>query len=150
MIINSLAAFASFVVFYVPPCNLSLDSLVISVQTVTDITRTSGNLFSILDLHFTNFVSRGSVRLTNDTKSDHCTILFDLDGTLVDTAPDLMAAHNHVMKKYGHETKTTGQQIGLKLTSRVKNLSRLSSIVRSQLILMSLSMNLFLKGVFNF
>ena len=29
------------------------------------------------------------------------TILFDLDGTLVDTAPDLMAAHNHVMKKYG-------------------------------------------------
>ena len=26
------------------------------------------------------------------------TILFDLDGTLVDTAPDLMAAHNHVMK----------------------------------------------------
>ena len=29
------------------------------------------------------------------------TILFDLDGTLVDTAPDLMNAHNHVMKKYG-------------------------------------------------
>ena len=27
------------------------------------------------------------------------TILFDLDGTLIDTAPDLMAAHNHVMKK---------------------------------------------------
>ena len=26
------------------------------------------------------------------------TILFDLDGTLVDTAPDLMRAHNHVMK----------------------------------------------------
>ena len=35
------------------------------------------------------------------------TILFDLDGTLVDTAPDLMKAHNHVMKKYGYETKTT-------------------------------------------
>ena len=34
------------------------------------------------------------------------TILFDLDGTLVDTAPDLMNAHNHVMKKYGYETKT--------------------------------------------
>ncbi|MFL2889607.1 MAG: HAD-IA family hydrolase [Pelagibacteraceae bacterium] len=33
------------------------------------------------------------------------TILFDLDGTLVDTAPDLMAAHNHVMKKFGHEQK---------------------------------------------
>ena len=29
------------------------------------------------------------------------TILFDLDGTLVNTAPDLMHAHNHVMKKYG-------------------------------------------------
>ncbi len=34
------------------------------------------------------------------------TILFDLDGTLIDTAPDLMNAHNHVMKKYGYETKT--------------------------------------------
>ena len=33
------------------------------------------------------------------------TILFDLDGTLVDTAPDLMAAHNHVMKKYGKSQK---------------------------------------------
>ena len=30
------------------------------------------------------------------------TILFDLDGTLVDTAPDLMGAHNHVMKKFGY------------------------------------------------
>ena len=35
------------------------------------------------------------------------TILFDLDGTLVDTAPDLMSAHNHVMKKYGYPTKST-------------------------------------------
>ncbi len=35
------------------------------------------------------------------------TILFDLDGTLVDTAPDLMNAHNHVMKKYGYATKST-------------------------------------------
>ena len=26
------------------------------------------------------------------------TVLFALDGTLVDTAPDLMRAHNHVMK----------------------------------------------------
>ena len=33
------------------------------------------------------------------------TILFDLDGTLVDTAPDLMAAHNHVMQKYGKNEK---------------------------------------------
>ena len=30
------------------------------------------------------------------------TILFDLDGTLIDTAPDLMRAHNHVMKKFGY------------------------------------------------
>ena len=35
------------------------------------------------------------------------TILFDLDGTLVDTAPDLMLAHNHVMKKFGYATKST-------------------------------------------
>ena len=37
------------------------------------------------------------------------TILFDLDGTLVDTAPDLMHAHNHVMKKFGYPTKTTNE-----------------------------------------
>ena len=35
------------------------------------------------------------------------TILFDLDGTLVDTAPDLMRAHNHVMRKFGYPTKST-------------------------------------------
>ena len=33
------------------------------------------------------------------------TILFDLDGTLVNTAPDLMHAHNHVMQKYGFSTR---------------------------------------------
>ena len=33
------------------------------------------------------------------------TILFDLDGTIVNTAPDLMAAYNHVMKKYGYAQK---------------------------------------------
>ena len=33
------------------------------------------------------------------------TILFDLDGTLVNTAPDLMAAHNHVMRKFGYTEK---------------------------------------------
>jgi len=37
------------------------------------------------------------------------TILFDLDGTLVDTAPDLMNAHNHVMEKYGYPTKSTDE-----------------------------------------
>jgi phosphoglycolate phosphatase len=34
------------------------------------------------------------------------TILFDLDGTLVDTAPDLLSAHNYVMKKFGYNTKS--------------------------------------------
>ena len=34
------------------------------------------------------------------------TILFDLDGTLVDTAPDLIRAHNYVMKKFGYPTKS--------------------------------------------
>jgi len=33
------------------------------------------------------------------------TLLFDLDGTLVDTAPDLVLAHNHVMKKFGFDSK---------------------------------------------
>ena len=37
--------------------------------------------------------------------SQNYTLIFDLDGTLVDTAPDLMAAHNHVMKKYGENEK---------------------------------------------
>ncbi len=37
------------------------------------------------------------------------TILFDLDGTLVDTAPDLMRAHNHVMKQFGYPTKSTDE-----------------------------------------
>ena len=32
-------------------------------------------------------------------------LVFDLDGTLVDTAPDLMTAHNYVMKKYGYKEK---------------------------------------------
>ena len=37
------------------------------------------------------------------------TVLFDLDGTLIDTAPDLIRAHNHVMKKFGYPTKTLGE-----------------------------------------
>ena len=41
--------------------------------------------------------------------SQKYTILFDLDGTLVDTAPDLMAAHNHVMKKFGYSTKSVDE-----------------------------------------
>ena len=37
--------------------------------------------------------------------SQKFTVLFDLDGTLVDTAPDLMLAHNHAMKKFGFEER---------------------------------------------
>ena len=37
--------------------------------------------------------------------SQKLTILFDLDGTLVNTAPDLMNAHNYVMRKYGYDEK---------------------------------------------
>ena len=37
--------------------------------------------------------------------SQKYTVLFDLDGTLVDTAPDLMVAHNHVMKKFGYNER---------------------------------------------
>jgi len=33
------------------------------------------------------------------------TIILDLDGTLVDTAPDLLRAHNHVMKKFGYSSR---------------------------------------------
>ena len=37
--------------------------------------------------------------------SQKLTIIFDLDGTLVDTAPDLLSAHNHVMKKFGYNSR---------------------------------------------
>ena len=37
------------------------------------------------------------------------TVLFDLDGTLVDTAPDLIRAHNYVMKKFGYPTKSINE-----------------------------------------
>jgi len=41
--------------------------------------------------------------------SQKFTILFDLDGTLVDTAPDLIVAHNHVMEKFGFETRSENE-----------------------------------------
>tara|TARA_B100000686_G_C16467114_1_gene800135 strand:+ start:177 stop:869 length:693 start_codon:yes stop_codon:yes gene_type:complete len=34
--------------------------------------------------------------------SQKLTLLFDLDGTLINTAPDLMNAHNYVMRKFGY------------------------------------------------
>ncbi len=37
--------------------------------------------------------------------SQKLTIVFDLDGTLVETAPDLINAHNHVMSKFGFQAK---------------------------------------------
>ena len=40
--------------------------------------------------------------------SQKLTILFDLDGTLINTAPDLMNAHNHVMKKFGYVERKLG------------------------------------------
>tara|TARA_B100000287_G_C20362439_1_gene674392 strand:- start:37 stop:744 length:708 start_codon:yes stop_codon:yes gene_type:complete len=41
--------------------------------------------------------------------SQKFTILFDLDGTLVDTAPDLVNAHNHVMEKFGYHSKSQNE-----------------------------------------
>ena len=37
--------------------------------------------------------------------SQKLTIVLDLDGTLIETAPDLIKAHNHVMKKFGFQSK---------------------------------------------
>ena len=34
------------------------------------------------------------------------TVLFDLDGTLVDTARDLIHGHNHVTRKFGYPSKS--------------------------------------------
>jgi len=60
------------------------------------------------------------------------TVLFDLDGTLVDTAPDLMMAHNHVMKKFGYQTKTTEE---------IRELVERPGIVKSRDRLMEIAYN---------
>ena len=61
------------------------------------------------------------------------TILFDLDGTLVNTAPDLMNAHNYVMKKYGFREKNlsdikklAGRGSKVMLTKSIHEIAELS------------------------
>ena len=69
--------------------------------------------------------------------SQKFTILFDLDGTLVNTAPDLMRAHNHVMKKYGFEErklsdikKLAGRGSKVMLTRSMHELAELSGKIK--------------------
>jgi len=69
--------------------------------------------------------------------SQKFTILFDLDGTLVNTAPDLMHAHNYVMKKYGFEErklsdikKLAGRGSKVMLTRSMHELAELSGKVK--------------------
>ena len=65
------------------------------------------------------------------------TILFDLDGTLVNTAPDLMHAHNYVMKKYGYDEreltdikKLAGRGSKVMLTKSMNEIAELSGKVK--------------------
>ena len=65
------------------------------------------------------------------------TILFDLDGTLVNTAPDLMEAHNYVMKKYGYDErelsdikKLAGRGSKVMLTRSMHELAELSGKIK--------------------
>ena len=65
--------------------------------------------------------------------SQKLTILFDLDGTLVNTAPDLMNAHNYVMKKYGYDErelsaikKLAGRGSKVMLTKSIHEIAELS------------------------
>ena len=69
--------------------------------------------------------------------SQKFTILFDLDGTLVNTAPDLMHAHNYVMKKYGFEErelseirKLAGRGSKVMLTRSIHQLAELSGKIK--------------------
>ena len=69
--------------------------------------------------------------------SQKFTILFDLDGTLVNTAPDLMRAHNHVMKKYGFSErgisdikKLAGKGSKVMLTKSMHEVAELSGKIK--------------------
>ena len=65
------------------------------------------------------------------------TLLFDLDGTIINTAPDLMRAHNHVMKKYGFEEreladikKLAGRGSKVMLTKSIHEIAELTGKVK--------------------
>ena len=69
--------------------------------------------------------------------SQKFTILFDLDGTIVNTAPDLMHAHNYVMKKYGFNErelsdikKLAGRGSKVMLTKSMHEMAELSGKVK--------------------
>ena len=69
--------------------------------------------------------------------SQKLTILFDLDGTLVNTAQDLMYAHNHVMKKYGYGErklsdikKLAGKGSKVMLTRSMHEIAELSGKIK--------------------
>ena len=69
--------------------------------------------------------------------SQKFTILFDLDGTLVNTAPDLMRAHNYVMKKYGYSErklsdikKLAGRGSKIMLTKSMHEIAELSGKIK--------------------
>ena len=69
--------------------------------------------------------------------SQKFTILFDLDGTLVNTAPDLMLAHNYVMKKYGFNErklsdikKLAGRGSKVMLTKSMHEIAELSGKIK--------------------
>jgi len=69
--------------------------------------------------------------------SQNLTLLFDLDGTLVNTAPDLMHAHNYVMKKYGYNErklsdikKLAGRGSKVMLTQSMHEIAELSGKIK--------------------
>jgi len=69
--------------------------------------------------------------------SQKLTVLFDLDGTLVNTAPDLMHAHNYVMKKYGFEErklsdikKLAGRGSKIMLTKSMHDMAELTGKIK--------------------
>ena len=71
------------------------------------------------------------------------TILFDLDGTLVNTAPDLMLAHNYVMKKYGFSErelsdikKLAGRGSKVMLTRSMHEIAELTGKIKKLMMLL--------------